>query len=73
MRAEWTVALQRWAANNDNVSELWLFGSRTKGTASATSDIDIALRLMPADGKHDWALGILTRPGRFDRTMTRRA
>lgn len=37
--------------------ELWLFGSRAKGTARANSDADIAIALMPRTGKHDWALG----------------
>ena len=56
MRDEWLVALQRWAANNGSVSELWIFGSRTKGVAREDSDIDIAVLLMPPDGNHNWAL-----------------
>jgi predicted nucleotidyltransferase len=46
-----------WAQKNDSIRELWLFGSRAKGVANASSDVDIGLVLMPAKGKHDWALG----------------
>ena len=46
-----------WAQKNDAIRELWLFGNRAKGVASASSDVDIGLVLMPAKGKHDWALG----------------
>jgi predicted nucleotidyltransferase len=56
MRDEWIAALRAWAANNGNVHELWLFGSRAKGAPRPDSDIDIALALMPPDGKHNWAL-----------------
>ncbi len=49
--------LQGWAAANGSVRELWLFGSRVKGTARGNSDADIAIALMPRAGKHDWALG----------------
>ena len=45
------------AQKNDAIRELWLFGNRAKGVASASSDVDIGLVLMPAKGKHDWALG----------------
>jgi hypothetical protein len=41
---------------HDCVRELWLFGSRAKGTSEPESDIDIALALMPPDGKTNWAL-----------------
>jgi predicted nucleotidyltransferase len=33
------------------------FGSRARGDAQEGSDVDLALALMPPDGKHDWALG----------------
>jgi predicted nucleotidyltransferase len=56
MRDEWITSLRSWAANNDCVHELWLFGSRAKGVSRADSDIDIALALMPPSGKHNWAL-----------------
>ena len=49
--------LRAWAKRNDSVRELWLFGSRAKGTSKPESDVDIALALMPAHGKHDWAMG----------------
>jgi hypothetical protein len=35
MRDEWIAALRTWAANYDCVLELWLFGSRAKGTLRA--------------------------------------
>jgi predicted nucleotidyltransferase len=56
MRDEWIAALRGWAVQNDCVRELWLFGSRAKGTSEPESDIDIALALMPPDGKTNWAL-----------------
>jgi predicted nucleotidyltransferase len=46
-----------WVRDNGSVRELWLFGSRAKGKAEHGSDVDIGLVLMPANGKHDWALG----------------
>jgi len=49
--------LRNWAKANDNVKELWLFGSHAKDTATLASDVDIALVLMPPEGKHNWALG----------------
>ena len=56
MRDEWISALRQWAAGNENILALWLFGSRAKGTAHQASDIDIALELMPPSGSHNWAL-----------------
>jgi predicted nucleotidyltransferase len=53
----WHGGAIAWARSNDSVRELWLFGSRAKGEAKASSDVDIGLVLMPAKGKHDWALG----------------
>ena len=50
-------SLRAWAENNGSVRELWLFGSRAKGTSKAESDTDIALALMPPQGKNDWAMG----------------
>src|SRR5258706_3337093 len=52
MRDEWIAALRAWAANNDCVRELWLFGSRANGTPPPDSDIDIALALMPPSASH---------------------
>ena len=47
MRDEWIAGLKHWAAGNDSVRELWLFGSRAKETSRDDSDIDIALETMP--------------------------
>jgi predicted nucleotidyltransferase len=57
MRDEWISALCQWAWDNDNVCELWLFGSRAKGGSTPESDVDLGLALMPPEGKHNWALG----------------
>jgi predicted nucleotidyltransferase len=56
MRDEWIAALRAWAANNGNVRELWLFGSRANGAPRPDSDIDIAVALMPPDGNTNRAL-----------------
>lgn len=47
--------LREWAEENGNIKELWLFGSRAKGTSRLKSDADIAVALIPAQGKHNWA------------------
>jgi predicted nucleotidyltransferase len=57
MLDEWLSALRSWATSNENVHELWLFGSRAKDISTPDSDVDLALVLVPPDGKHDWALG----------------
>jgi predicted nucleotidyltransferase len=57
MKDEWISGLRRWAAGNENVLELWLFGSWAKGDPKPESDVDIALMLMPPTGKTNWALG----------------
>ncbi len=49
--------LRHWAAANGSVRELWLFGSRAKGTSRFESDADIAVALIPPQGRYDWALG----------------
>jgi predicted nucleotidyltransferase len=36
-------------SQNGNIRELWLFGSRAKGTSRPESDVDIAIALMPTD------------------------
>jgi predicted nucleotidyltransferase len=55
MREEWLHGLSAWASKNDNVRELWLFGSRADGTSRQDSDVDIGVGLMPATGDHNWA------------------
>jgi predicted nucleotidyltransferase len=57
MRDEWLHGLRAWAVANENVQEIWLFGSRARGDAREDSDVDLALALMPPDGKTNWALG----------------
>ena len=54
---EWRVGIIDWVRQTNAIDELWLYGSRTKGTARPDSDVDIAVSLMPAQGGHDWALG----------------
>jgi predicted nucleotidyltransferase len=49
--------LREWAEANGNVKELWLFGSHAKGTSRFESDVDIAVALIPPQGKHNWAYG----------------
>ena len=57
MRDEWLCRLRSWANGNDSIRELWLFGSRATGRSRPDSDVDLAVALMPPNGKHDWALG----------------
>jgi predicted nucleotidyltransferase len=57
MQEEWLCGLRLWASKNDNVRELWLFGSRADDTSRQDSDVDIGVGLMPPTGKHNWALG----------------
>src|SRR6266536_1404981 len=57
MEDEWISGLRSWASRNGNVREMWLFGSRATGRSRPDSDVDLALVLMPANGKHDWAAG----------------
>ncbi|WP_246694741.1 nucleotidyltransferase domain-containing protein [Methylobacterium sp. WL6] len=46
-----------WAERTDAVAEVWLFGSRAKGTARPDSDIDLVVDLYPPNGNDDWAFG----------------
>jgi predicted nucleotidyltransferase len=46
--------IRQWAARTNAVQEVWLFGSRAKGTSRPDSDVDIGIYLMP----HEWAFGI---------------
>jgi hypothetical protein len=60
VRPEWTEAIRTCTASNENVAEVWLFGSRAKGTARPDSDVDIALVLVPrtpGDPGTDWPEG----------------
>jgi predicted nucleotidyltransferase len=50
----WREAIEQWAARTASVREVWLFGSRAKGTAEPDSDVDIAIRLMPPTKGTDW-------------------
>jgi predicted nucleotidyltransferase len=52
------VGLVSWAERNGAVREMWVFGSRVRGTAAEDSDMDIGLALMPPDDSGtNWALG----------------
>jgi predicted nucleotidyltransferase len=64
----WREGAVAWTEKNDSVRELWLFGSRAKGDAHDGSDVDFGLVLMPAVGKHDWALGNYAELGAHWRT-----
>jgi predicted nucleotidyltransferase len=52
--------IREWAARTDSVREVWLFGSRAKGTSRPDSDIDIGIYLMPPTPTSDWALAAYT-------------
>jgi predicted nucleotidyltransferase len=49
--------LREWAAANIYVRQLWIFGSRGRGDARENSDVDIALAMMPGDGRTEASLG----------------
>ncbi|MCJ2065878.1 nucleotidyltransferase domain-containing protein [Methylobacterium sp. J-088] len=53
----WLPALAAWAAGRPKVAEVWLFGSRAKGTARPDSDVDLGLVLVPGEPGHDWPEG----------------
>lgn len=56
---DWPTAAIGWAEANPCVDELWLFGSRARGTARADSDVDLGLVLAPPDSSGtDWSLGL---------------
>lgn len=57
MSEAWVQGIQQWALRTYSVREVWLFGSRAKGSSHPDSDIDLAIALMPPSGRHDWALG----------------
>lgn len=50
--------IAEWAAGRPEIDEVWLFGSRAKGTSRPDSDFDVGFVLAPPleDGT-DWALG----------------
>ena len=56
MQEDWLRCLRLWASKNDNVSELWLFGSRAQGCSRPESDVDLALALTPPKDKDNRAL-----------------
>ena len=59
LSSDWTAAAAAWAEANECVNELWLFGSRAKGTARADSDVDLGVVLTPPSGNGtDWALAL---------------
>ncbi len=53
----WLRALAAWAADRPEVGEVWLFGSRAKGTARPDSDVDLGLVLESGEPGHDWPFG----------------
>jgi predicted nucleotidyltransferase len=55
MQDEWLRGLREWASKNDNVRELWLFGSRADGTSKPDSDVDLGVGLMPPANGTNWA------------------
>jgi predicted nucleotidyltransferase len=59
MLDEWLSGLRLWASQNDNIPELWLFGSRAKRTSRPQSDVDIAIALVPAMGFQNWLTRIM--------------
>jgi predicted nucleotidyltransferase len=48
--------IRQWAARTNSVQEVWLFGSRAKGTSRPDSDIDLGIYLMPPTGESVAAL-----------------
>jgi predicted nucleotidyltransferase len=64
--------IRQWAARTNSVREVWLFGSRTKGTSRPDSDVDIGIYLMPPTERSDWALALYTAEGDdWQRELTR--
>ncbi len=52
---DWKSGLIRWAKGNSSTRELWLFGSRAKGSARVNSVVDLGLVLGPANRRNTWA------------------
>lgn len=57
MLPDWLAGIDAWAATTPEIAEVWLFGSRAKGTSGADSDVDLGLVLVPGEPGHDWPLG----------------
>jgi hypothetical protein len=58
LNPDWRRDLIDWAARNDAVREVWVFGSRgPKALATADSDLDVGIVLAPPKDKTDWAFG----------------
>ena len=55
---DWKAGLIAWAKANSSIRELWLFGSRAKGTASVNSVVDVGLAFMPGRRRNDGAFQI---------------
>jgi predicted nucleotidyltransferase len=51
--------MEQWPGHKRTIqsASFGLFGSRANGVAKASSDVNIGLERMPANGRHDWALG----------------
>jgi hypothetical protein len=43
--------IRAWATANLYISEVWLFGSRAKGSAKPDSDVDLAVTIVGRDGE----------------------
>ena len=52
--------IRKWADTVPEITEVRLFGSRAKGKATRTSDIDLAVTVEMLDPKHGTAFGELT-------------
>ena len=63
VRRELIPTIGAWALTRPEVAEVWLFGSRAKGTARPDSDVDLGLVLVPGEPNHDWPFGNWTALG----------
>ena len=52
---DWKAGLITWARANSSIRELWLFGSRARGTARVNSVVDVGLAFMPGRRRNDRA------------------
>ncbi|MCJ2042876.1 nucleotidyltransferase domain-containing protein [Methylobacterium sp. J-059] len=73
----WLTGLVAWAAGRSEVAQLWIYGSRAKGTARPDSDLDIGLVLIDGEPDYsdkvgtDWPLGNYTALGdRWGKELT---